>query len=109
MKRNLYKKDVAVIPKGIRTSEYLLNTKKLTPFTFLCIGRLATQKNQLSLIQPIKRLKEKGYSFQVLFVGEGKDRPKIEKAIVEEQLEEYCQLLGLRKDVPQLCLSLIHI
>ena len=48
-------------------------------------------------------MKEKGYSFQVLFVGEGKDRPKIEKAIVEEQLEEYCQLLGLRKDVPQLC------
>ena len=36
-------------------------------------------------------------------VGEGDNRPIIEKAIYENQLEDSIKLLGLRRDIPLLC------
>lgn len=103
MFRSIYKKNAVIIPNGIDTTDYHLNIPKFKRFTFVCIGRLAAAKNQLALIKPIKKLLQKGHNFQVFIVGEGKNRAKIEQALAANQLTDHIQLLGLRRDIPQLC------
>lgn len=103
MKGKMYKDNVQVIANGIHTKEYALAIPKLEKFTFLCIGRLMKEKNQISLIKPVQQLKEKGYDFQLLLAGQGVDRPQLESAIKEHQIEDYYKLLGVRRDIPELC------
>jgi len=103
MHKDTYRKDAVVIPNGIMTSEYELNTAKFNPFTFICIGRLGEQKNQIALIPPVKKLVEKGYNFQLLLVGEGLGRASLEKAIQQNNLQETIKLLGIRNDISELC------
>ncbi len=99
----IYKKMVNVIPNGIATTDYQIKVPKFDQFTFLCIGRLAEQKNQLALIEPVKILKNKGYQFQLLLAGEGPDEEKLNTAIQAENLSDCIKLLGIRKDIPTLC------
>lgn len=103
MYQNSYKKDVVIIPNGIATKEYALSLNPFKTFTFICIGRLEAVKNQIALIEPVKRLKEAGYNFQLLLIGEGKERQAIEKAIQQDNLQSHIQLLGFRSDIPELC------
>lgn len=103
MHNPIYKKMVNVIPNGIATLDYQIKVPKFDQFTFLCIGRLAEQKNQLALIDPIKILKNRGYQFQLLLAGEGPDEEKLNQIIQAEELTDYIKLLGIRKDIPTLC------
>lgn len=103
MKKNIYRQDVAIIPNGIDSAQFRLNCTKFAPFTFICIGRLESVKNQIALIDPILQLKKRGYQFQVLLIGEGVERTAIEKAIQEHELQDCVRLLGLRRDIPKLC------
>ena len=103
MHSSFYKNEVAIIPNGISMNSYQIKTPKFDCFTFLCIGRLITVKNQLALISPVKNLIGKGFSFKVLLVGDGKDGPIIKAAIKNNNLEDVIILLGRRTDVPLLC------
>lgn len=103
MASQMYRNDAVIIPNGILTKEYELNLPKFTQFTFVCIGRLTKQKNQLGLIQSLGILKSRGYQFQLLFVGEGNDRQLIEKEIAAYDLQHQVKLLGIRKDIPKIC------
>lgn len=103
MQTTIYKKEVNVIPNGIAIADYQIKVPKFDKFTFICIGRLSAQKNQLALIEPVKKLKNQGYQFQLLLAGEGPDEEKLNQAIQAENLTEYIQLLGIRKDIPTLC------
>ena len=102
MAHSIYRKDAVIIPNGIDTKYYNLDIPKFEKFTFVCTGRLTKQKNQSVLMEPIKELKKEGYQFEVLLIGEGEDRAKIEQAIEENEVQDCVQMLGLRRDIPTL-------
>ena len=103
MHRKSYRTDAVIIPNGIATTEFDLDCPKFEVFTFICIGRLEKVKNQIALIEPVKQLKAAGYKFELFLIGDGKERAAIEAAIAAHQVESHIKLLGLRRDIPQLC------
>lgn len=58
------------------------------------IGRLSQEKGVDRLIRVCNRLKKERYSFELLILGEGEEREKLERIIEENDLSECVKLLG---------------
>lgn len=58
------------------------------------IGRLSQEKGVDRLIRVCSRLKKERYSFELLILGEGEEREKLERIIEENDLLECVKLLG---------------
>jgi glycosyltransferase involved in cell wall biosynthesis len=72
---------------------------------FLIIGmvaRLEIHKDQPSLIRAARILKQKNIKFVVQLIGEGSRREEYEALIRTEGVEDCVQLLGMRRDIPEL-------
>lgn len=66
---------------------------------FVFVGRLVTQKNILFIADVLAELKRRGLNFKMLFAGDGPDKDKLEKKLIDEQLTDRVRLLGqLDKD-----------
>ncbi len=75
----------------------LLSQEKVTlpdkkPFTSL--GRLDYNKNQILLLKAAKEVKKQRDDFMIYLLGEGEDRPKLERYIQENDLTENVKILG---------------
>ncbi len=66
------------------------------------VAELNKNKNQILLIETVKKLKETIPNIKLLLIGEGSSRQEFEKAIKEQQLEENVKLLGRRQDIGKL-------
>ena len=62
----------------------------------LIVGRLSREKDHLTLIEAVHRLRAR-LSPCLLIVGEGPERPRIERKIRELELEECVRLIGQQK------------
>ena len=62
--------------------------------TFLFVGALAIGKQPLYAIQLVEQLYKKGNDVQLAIYGEGSERDKIEKYILENNLQDYIFLKG---------------
>ncbi len=69
-----------------------------SPFTFLCIGRLSAEKNQILLCQAIKEL-HPGRELRCVLVGNGSQRAQIEQYITENNLDQQIILAGFQPEV----------
>ena len=58
------------------------------------IGRLSQEKGVDRLIRVCSHLKKDKYSFELLILGEGEEREKLERMIEENDLSGYVKLLG---------------
>ena len=65
-----------------------------TAARFVCIGRLNEQKGQLLLLEAARILVARGLQFELILVGSGELRAKLESVIREYALEHYVQLTG---------------
>lgn len=92
LKSDIYEKrrSLNVLPGGI-----LIGT----------VGRLDRQKNHVSLVQAIGAL-NKRMDIRCVIIGEGPERPNIEREISRWGLQEKIFLLGEKTDVPSWLLSL---
>lgn len=93
------------IPNGILINQILekqhdLNKFKI--FTFINIGNLEHQKNQLFLINTANILKSDKVNFQILIIGEGSKKEILNQKIKQSNLGNFVKLLGKRTDVPEL-------
>ena len=61
---------------------------------FLFVGRMMWYKNLKIIIDSLKILKNKGIRFRMLFVGDGKDRPAVEKYAAQQGLKGYVEFTG---------------
>jgi glycosyltransferase involved in cell wall biosynthesis len=68
----------------------------------LCVASLSREKGIAHLLEAIKQLKEQGYSFTCLTVGEGNFRVALENYTVENHLSTQIRFLGRRDDVAEL-------
>lgn len=74
------------------SNEFLLNHKCLLVTT----GRLAPQKNHILAVEAANILKQKRLKFRWLFIGEGKERQKIETLLTKYGLQSEVKLLGMQ-------------
>lgn len=103
----MYKKDTRVIPNGIDVSAYDGNFEKNKKFTFISVGVLREQKNQLFLPSCASYLKKKGIkNFEIAIVGgadaSGDMREEIHQEIAKYEVEKEINMMGPRRDIPEL-------
>lgn len=72
----------------------LPSSKKL----FTTLGRLDYNKNQILLLKAARELRKKRNDFMMYLLGDGEDRPKLEKYIKENDLEEQVKILGFKEN-----------
>lgn len=63
-------------------------------FRMIAVGRLVNQKGFDRLIKIAAKLRDDGFRFELLILGEGEDRPMLEGLIQELDLENVVCLLG---------------
>ncbi|MCA9171638.1 MAG: glycosyltransferase family 4 protein [Planctomycetales bacterium] len=64
----------------------------------VCVGRLAEQKGHFVLLQAARSLAERGVQFQIVCVGDGDFRSRLESYIRKHDLAEYIRLVGWQKE-----------
>ncbi|MGL5413929.1 glycosyltransferase [Cetobacterium sp.] len=80
-------------------SEITLEDEKLLKNDFfIAVSRLVEVKNRVGLVEIFAELKKKGIKEKLYILGEGEDRPNIERKIKELNLEEDVLLLGQKKN-----------
>jgi len=70
------------------------------------VARLEQHKDQPSLIRALALLRDLGVHVDLWLIGEGSQRQQLETLIAELQLCSQVQLLGSRRDIPQLLAQL---
>lgn len=60
----------------------------------VCVARFSEEKGHFVLLDAAARLKAKGVSFELVLVGDGHLREKVETKIAEHQLHDHIRLLG---------------
>jgi glycosyltransferase involved in cell wall biosynthesis len=63
-------------------------------FTLLAVGRLHAVKDHAFLVRACARLRDHGLDFECAIAGEGPERKRLERLIVENQLQTHLTLLG---------------
>jgi glycosyltransferase involved in cell wall biosynthesis len=101
---------IVVIPNGVDAARFSnARAADLSLFgishgsqVLLTIGRLDSQKGLRDLIEAAALVIPKHPQVHFLLVGEGPERPAIERSIREKGLAERIHLTGWRPDVPEL-------
>lgn len=82
---------------GIQKSENL-GIKKNDIFTILAIGRLDPIKGFDNLIKQVSKLE---FDFRLNIIGEGSQKEKLEKLIIDNNLQNKVSLLGFKNNIPE--------
>lgn len=82
---------------GIQKSENL-ETRKNDIFTILAIGRLDPIKGFDNLIKQVSKLE---FDFRLNIIGEGCQKEKLEKLIIDNNLQNKVSLLGFKNNIPK--------
>ena len=81
----------------LANEEIELNKQEIT--TFLNVGRHDERQKKLSkIIEVASKLKEEGYKFRILFVGDGQDTEKYKEMVQQKSLEEQIIFLGRKQN-----------
>jgi colanic acid/amylovoran biosynthesis glycosyltransferase len=90
------KEKIQTIYHGVDTDKFRPKNDRVNreTFTILNIGRLVKDKAQKNLIEACKLLKEEGYIFECLIVGDGPLMKELKGYINENQLDKEIKLIG---------------
>lgn len=103
---------IRVIPNGINLAEFdkeaerknhlFDNLKKQKKFIIGSVGNLHKRKDHLTLILAMAQVVKKFPNAHLVIIGEGAERPLLEKNVKENKLEENVSLVGFQPNVPSL-------
>lgn len=65
---------------------------------FLFVGRIIDIKNIYFILDSLKLLKEEGYKFKMIYVGDGTDLKELKRRIIEYDMQDYCITTGIITD-----------
>lgn len=99
---SIAKEDVEIIYNGLVRETPIAKKSANRVFTLLAVGRLDRIKGFDILIKEVAKL---DFPFCLNIVGEGEEREKLEKLIIDLDLSEKVNLLGYREDIPSLISS----
>ncbi len=91
--------NIVFIPNGVNIEDWRIakNTVHKKKFTFITVGRLEQQKGLNYLIDVAATLRKEGANFEVLVVGEGSLRQRLENQVKVLDLGSHVRFLGLRR------------
>ncbi len=72
----------------------LISNVELNSTIFISVANLVPYKDYFTILESLKTLSEKGYSFYYLILGEGPMLDEIKNTIIEYNLETKIQLIG---------------
>lgn len=84
-----------IIEKSYEKIEKFKDGNKVT---FIAIGRLHEQKGFDILLKAYKLLKDEKLESNLVILGEGDEKEKLKKYIIENDLEKYIKLLGFKEN-----------
>ncbi len=84
-----------IVKKSNEECEYIKDKNK---FTIATVGRLTEPKGYMRLCEVINKLKDEYNNIELLIIGEGTERKKLEKYIEENKLNNFIKLLGFVKN-----------
>ena len=97
--------EVVVIHNVIDDKEILDKAKQPIPedvlkqkMTLCTVGNLTPPKNHIRLLSSVRKLHEDGFDFDLWIVGDGQQRPTVEKYIRDNQMDSYVTLVGFQKN-----------
>lgn len=96
---SISKEDVEIIYNGLVKETTIAKKSANLIFTLLAVGRLDRIKGFDILIKEVAKL---DFPFCLNIVGEGEEREKLEKLIIDLDLSDKVNLLGYREDIPSL-------
>lgn len=98
-KYGIDKEKVIVIYNMIDEKQILKKANVFTPnkdvFTFINVSKMRPQKRHDRLLKAVATLKEEGYIFRLLLVGDGPLYDKIKKLSKKLEIDDYVDFLGL--------------
>ena len=107
---HFFKSKGTLILNGIDTQSFSFDTEKRhecrtklglqDKFVIGHAGHLATVKNQVFLLNLMPEILKKRANSYLLLLGEGEDRPMLERKIRELHLENYVRMTGNVRNVP---------
>jgi glycosyltransferase EpsF len=105
---------VSIVPNAINLQPYkkndlnnIINLKKELKIsgdtlTIGHVGRFNFMKNHKFIIELANSLKVNNIKFKIILVGDGEMKNEIEQRVLNQNLKENFEFLGVRKDIPQL-------
>jgi glycosyltransferase involved in cell wall biosynthesis len=105
---------VVVIPNGVDTNRFQPPSRPVDEaarsravdgkqVVVGCVGRLHPDKDHMNLLEAVRELIQQGTTgFEVRLVGDGSERPVLERFVEENDLAGHVSLLGERTDVADL-------
>lgn len=82
----------------LKLSENGMINYDLNIINMITVGRLENQKGYDRLLKIVKQLKNEHYKFKLYILGEGSQREKYEQYIFENDLIDYVNLLGFKRN-----------
>ncbi len=89
---NIFENNKIITKSKEDIDENLKNNK----FKLISVGRLIHIKGYERLLKCIKKLKEDNLEFELWIVGDGSEKTKLEKYIIENDLNDVVKLLGFQ-------------
>ena len=80
--------------KADETAEFHYPVKNV----LVTVGRISKEKGQLMIPEIAERLREKGYDFVWLIIGDGAERERLSSEIINKGLDDTVLLLGNKKN-----------
>ena len=75
--------------------EFDVNNRTIT---FTNVAKMRDEKRQDRLVNAANNLKKKGYRFKIQLIGDGPNLEKIKKQVEDENLNDFVEILGLKKN-----------
>lgn len=103
--------EYVVISNGIENKKFAYDSVVRTQLrkelgldciTIAHVGRFTDVKNQSFIVDILNELKKMGKRYQLVLVGDGEDREKVEQRISAYQMDDQVKLLGERSDIHKL-------
>lgn len=76
--------------------------------TVIQVGVFREEKNQVGAVEAVAGMRAKGSDAHLILVGDGPNKPEVDKRVAELGAEQWVHLLGMRDDVPAM-LSLADV
>ncbi|HND55170.1 MAG TPA: glycosyltransferase, partial [Pirellulaceae bacterium] len=96
------RRDAPVTDELRRDASGTVELGRDAPVTLAIVAALRPEKNHLLFVEAARLAVEQRPDARLLIIGDGPERPSIERAIRDAGLTEQVRLLGVRHDLPEL-------